>query len=195
MKNNFFISVLMTALVLGFGLSAEEPLKITLSNPPDLTAQTCATPIWRNLEVKWLGVTDGRELKEVGIQTQKNKEPVLIYSDKPLEKVYDDALTDMFSKCGMKFVKNDDAVQLSVEIREFNAGSSKKFLTGKSDAKSKLAFLTEHNGQTTQVVIGCDLESKNIRQAKLKQLEKTLNTLFVETLKEVFRSTELKDLK
>ena len=144
----------------------------------------------------WKGVADKRESEEVGVQTQKGKEEIPIYSEPPLKEIVDNTLKKLFTSCGMKLnVKGDDATTLSAEIREFYVGVEKKLLTGKSRAVSSIAFLTRHGQQSSTVVVGFEMESKKIRSGKLKQLEKTLNELFIETIKQIPETKEMRELK
>lgn len=172
---------------------ADEASKITLSIPDGFVGEVCKKPVWNNLPVKWEGTVDKRTLPEVGVQTQKGKEPQPIMAEPQLDKAFDAAIEKLLTTCGMKFVgkADDNDMHLSAEIREFYVGVKKGLVTGKSEAKSSLTFLSRRGGQSATVTVGTEIESKKIRSGNIKQLTSTLNELFTETLKQIPTTWEM----
>ena len=170
---------------------------VTLQLPPDFLAKACSAPPWKDVTVLWQGVKDARSDPEIGRQTKKEgKDPTLILSEPPLDLILDRALRDLFSSCGIRLLTEGNAEKgLSVEIDEFYAGVEKRFLTGKSVAKSRLKFLVKRNGALTNTVeVGYELESRTVRQKGIKQLEKTLNELLWRTLEQIPQLSSLREL-
>ncbi|MFH0799283.1 MAG: YajG family lipoprotein [Pseudomonadota bacterium] len=177
--------------------SAAESVSIALTMPPGTAAEACKIPAWKGLTVAWGGVTDKRPSPEVGLQTQKGKEAIPVLAEPALTSAFDSALRTLFSACGMKFAskETEGAVQLSAEIREFYVGVKKGLLTGKSEAKSGIAFVSRHGNQSATVVVGSEMESKKIRSGNIKQITSTLNDLFADTLKQIPATQEMRELK
>lgn len=176
---------------------ADTPLSITLSTPPMLAQDSCKVPIWSDAQFIWKGIIDKRPSPEIGLQTQKGKEPIPVMADPPLSQVLDKSLYEIFTACGMKLAENgpDTMPTLSAEIREFYTGVEKKLLTGKSKAKSSIAFTLRKGGQSTSVTVGFEIDSKKIRSGSTKQLQQTLNELLVETLRQIPATPEMRELK
>lgn len=197
MKNILTVVIIIFMGLVSANLFAEESIPIDFSIPSGLAKQACPSPIWNNLSVQWMGVKDKRSDPDVGIQTQKDKDPIPVVSSVPLEKVFDNTLRDLFQTCGMKFATSADenTLKLSAEIRNFYVGVQKKFLTGKSEAKSNIAFSAIKGNQAQSITVGYETDSKNIRSGNIKQLQKTLNSLFVDTIKQIPTTQEIKDLK
>ncbi|EKD41855.1 MAG: hypothetical protein ACD_73C00488G0003 [uncultured bacterium] len=175
---------------------ALETLNITLSLPADFSTQVCNIPVWNRTKAIWGHVKDLREEKAVGHQSKNGVDTLLVETTPPLENILDISLKRLFQTCGMEWVKEEDsnAIKISVNILEFFAGSDKKLLTGKGTAVSRLAINIEKSNQTLQTIeVGFQIENKGIRQAKLKQLEKTLNELLADTLKQIPRLSQMKD--
>lgn len=173
-----------------------ESASISLSVPANLAATACAVPVWKGTEFRWEGVADARPSPEVGLQTQKGEEPIPILAAPPLDRAFDQALQSLFSSCGMKLDGGgiEGIPTLSAEIREFSAGVDKKLLTGKSQAKSSIAFTSRRGGRSQTVTVGYEIDTKKIRSGSTKQLEKALNELFAETLRQIPATPEMRDL-
>lgn len=196
--NKILISIIAIFSVFCSGICfASETVSIPLSVPPDLIQEVCKAPVWTNVTAYWKGVTDKRSQPEIGTQTQKGKEPIPVVADPPLTQTFDSALKNLFETCGMKFAnkKGSDTLILSAEIRDFFAGVEKKLVTGKSKATSSIAFLAQRGPQSSSVVVGYEMESKKMRSGNIKQLQKTLEELFAETLRQIPETQEMKDLK
>lgn len=198
--------MMLRALVIAFLVLSASPvlaadsISLSLGPPPMLVAELCKAPVWNNIPVIWKGVADRRPDLSIGIQIQNNKEPLPVFADPPLAGLFDTALRELFSGCGMKLVEEqfegrNDALTLEAEIREFYVGVEKKFLTGKSEARSSIVFKDRHGGQSTSVTVGFEMDQKKIRSGKLKQLQATLNELFGETLKQIVANPDMRQLK
>ena len=172
---------------------SQEQVKIDLQVPDKIDQEICPAPIWKNLTVSWDGVQDKRAEPEIGDQVHKKKEPISVLSRTPLSQVFNQALKDLFQKCGMKLVTDGSApLHLSAQIREFHAGVKRSFLTGKSDAKSLIAFETRQRAEPGQTIeVGYEMESKRVSQGDIKQLQKALNELFGKTLQTITTTESL----
>ena len=190
-------ALFIAALIIPAAAAAQETPTIALTAPAGLVQQACPQPVWQNASFVWKGVTDKRTSPELGAQTQKGKDPIPVMASPPIAQAFDATLRDLLPACGMKLSDKGgaDAIELSAEIREFYTGVEKKFFTGKSTAKSSIAFHTRQGGRSSSVTVGCELESKKVRSGDIKQLQKTVNELFVETLKQIPATQEMKDLK
>ena len=197
MRKIFFVIPIVTMCLFARFANAGESIPLALNAPKNITQDACKVPVWKGLAVFWGGVKDKRQAPEIGVQTQKGKEPIPVISNPPLEELFNTALKDMFASCGMKFVSKDgdSILKLSAEIRDFYVGVEKKLLTGKSEAKSSIAFLTLKENQSSSVTVGYEIESKKIRSGDIKQLQKTLDELFAETIKQIPKTQEMKELK
>lgn len=191
-----FIGFALCALVLTATAFAEEPQSITFQLPENFISDTCKTPAWNNVSVKWEGVVDKRPNPEVGIQIQSGKEPVPVISSPAIDQVFNKALSDLLPACGMKFVDKDENItRLSVEIREFFTGVQKKLITGKSESLAAITFVARNGGQYSSATVGYEIESKKIRTGNIKQLQKNLNELFAATLRQVPATQEVREIK
>lgn len=189
------VSILATTLFSLCSLAAE-PTPISLTVPPTLAEEVCRSPVWNGTAVVWGGVVDRRPSPEVGLQTQQGKEALPVVSSPPLAEVFDRALRGLFAACGMKLLGGgtENAPELSAEIRVFSVGVEKKLLTGKSEAKSSIAFLSRRGNRSSSVTVGFEIDSKKIRSGNTKQLEKTLNDLLTETLRQIPATPEMREL-
>jgi uncharacterized lipoprotein YajG len=193
--------------ILGIGLmlvalvaAAEAPEKevVALEVPAGLVREICAQPVWNGVTAVWKGVTDERPGKAIGLQTKsKGKEPIEVFAIPTLDSVFDKALRDVFTACGMKFIDKgaSETLKLSVQIKQFYAGVEKKLITGKAKAVSALTFTADKAMQTKTIDIGNDMESKEARKGDIKGLTKALNSLLAETLKQVPTTQQLRDMK
>ena len=178
-------------------LWASETISLTLQLPTDFSTQACATPVWAQSKARWGGVKDLRDQKAIGNQTKSGNEIAVVESRPVLSQVFEANLKRLFQSCGLQWVTaaGENTPTLSVDILEFFAGSDKKLLTGAGTAKSRLAIHLERNNETLQTnEIGFSIENKGLRQSKLKNLEKTLNELLAETLKQIPKMTQLRGL-
>lgn len=198
MKATLGLIVIAAVLFSAPPIFAADAVQLPLGPPPMLVAELCRTPVWNDLPVIWKGVADRRPDLSVGIQIQNNKEPLPVFADPPLAGLFDSALRELFMGCGMKLVEEggrNDVMILSAEIREFYVGVEKKLLTGKSEARSSIAFNARKGGQSTNVTVGFEIDAKKIRSGKLKQLQSTLGELFGETLRQIVATPEMRALK
>ena len=176
---------------------AADAVSISLEMPVGLVQQACPAPVWKNTTVVWEGVTDKRPAPEVGVQTQKNKEPIPVVASPSVDKAFDAALRLLLPACGMTFAEkgNADALRLSAEVREFSTNVEKKLVTGKSEAKASVAFHARQGNRSTSVTVGYEIDGKKVRSGNVKQLTQTINELFAETLKQIPATQEMRDLK
>lgn len=174
-----------------------ETLNITLALPADFTTQVCSIPLWNQKKAMWGHVKDLRDEKAVGHQSKNGTDILLVETNPQLQEILDISLKRLFQTCGIEWINSEDPniPKISVNILEFFAGSDKKLLTGKGTAVSRLAINIEKPGQTLQTIeTGFQIENKGLRQSKLKQLEKTLNELLSETLKQIPKISQLRDI-
>lgn len=187
----------MAVLLVSTVVFAEEKATVAIDAPKDLVATVCPSPIWNKFQVVWDGVKDDRTSPEVGVQTKKGDETILVYSEKPLTEVFDAPLKEIFTKCGMvlKTSGDDEATHLSATIREFSANVEKKIVSGKGEAVSSIKFSLKKPGNVSDVTVGYGTETKGVRQKDIKQLKKILDELFAGTLKQIPTVQEIKDFK
>jgi len=176
---------------------AQEPIPVELKTPDHFPSKICPTPLWKNLSAVWKGIRDQRPVPVVGEETRGGKDPIPVISRIPLDMVFEKALKDLFTQCGMQWRSEGDGKTwtLSATIGEFYLGMDKKIVTSKGMAKSRLSFLAERPGQTVTADVGYEIESKNFRYQTTKKIEKTLNELFLKTLEQVPQSRQLRDLQ
>lgn len=186
MKKSLALIVLFAVLCVASLARAEETVSVKLQAPEGIAAMVCPKPMWNGMTVIWKGVQDKRGYGEIGVQNQKGKDPIKVFSDPTMAVVFDKAIKDTLTTCGMKFISKgdeDEIPSLSVEIRDFYAGVDKKLLTGKGEAKSRLEIMFTRDSQTKSLGFGGDMDSKGLRKGSIKQLEKSLNELLAYTLK------------
>jgi len=181
-------------------LSEEDP-SIHLNLPEGFFSQVCPSPIWKNLKIRWLGVTDERPHQWVGIVTKKGgKNPVRIETDQPLTETFNASLKTLFTQCGMILTdakENPSAspeATLAVKIIDFSATEEKRFFTGKGTAKSRLLFLVQEGRKKTTSTVGYGLEFKMGRKSGIKRMQMILSELYQATLKEIPKAAELRKI-
>jgi len=198
MKKIMGVIVVCAVLFVAMTVSAETSGKeaVTLEIPAGLVQNICTQPVWNGVTAVWSGVTDTRQDKVIGIQTKKGKEAVEVFANPSLESVFDKALREVFTACGMKIVNTPggETLKLSAEIRQFYAGVEKKLVTGKAKCTSALTFTVDKGAQSTKIDISNDLESKEARKGDIKGLTKALNDLLVETLKQIPSTQQLREI-
>ena len=199
MKRLFACFIGCAALVLSASAMAQDPSRpsISLETPAWFAQQACPAPVWNGVIAVWKGTTDTRHEKVIGVQTKKGQEPIEVVANPPLDAAFDKALRDLFVACGMKFVEKTEGEtpRLSAEIKDFYAGVEKKLVTGKSVAKSMLTLVIDKGITTKTVDVGMEMESKDVRKGDIKGLTNALNKLFIETLKQIPTTQQLRDLK
>lgn len=189
----------LTVLLIPLTAHAEtERVSVLLQTAPDFVAKTCPATVWKGTTVLWKGVTDARAEKEVGRQSKKKgQDVVLVDASPPIETVVDGVLRDLFPACGMKLVESGRSdITMSGEVVEFYAGVEKKLFTGKGMARSRLLFRLRRPATNVDqtVEVGYEMEDKKIRQKDIRQLEKTLNELLARTLEQIPRLDGFKGL-
>ena len=191
------LALALLLLTLPAAAGAADTATIALEMPVGLVQQACPARVWKNTAVVWKGVTDKRPAPEVGVQTQKNKAPIPVMAEPPIDKAFDVALRQLLPACGMTFAEKAgaNALQLSAEVREFSTSVEKKLVTGKSEARSAIAFQARQGNRSTSVTVGYEMTSKKVRSGDIKQLTQTLNELFAETLKQIPATPEMRELK
>lgn len=199
MKRTGLVLAVFISLVISHAALAQEAAKptIALDVTPEATAQMCPTPVWNGVKAVWSGISDARADKVIGTQTKKGEPPIEVMANPPLDEAFDKALRRLFSVCGMKFVDTApaDTLRLSAQIKEFYSGVEKKLVTGKAVSKGMLTFIADKGPKSMTIDVGTELDSKEIRRGDIKALTKALNQLFVETLKQVPTTQQLRDLK
>lgn len=197
MKHTAFVALIVTTFVCAGIASAEDSPKISLNLPAGFVQSICKSPVWNGTRAIWGGVADKRVSQEVGLQTQKGKDAIPVMSNPPVDKAFDSALKEVFTACGMKFVQgeNGDVLNISAEIKDFYTGMQKSLVTGKSEAKSSLAFTMRRGNRSMSVTVGYEIESKKIRSGNIKQLSETISELFRETIRQVTVADEMRDLR
>jgi uncharacterized lipoprotein YajG len=178
-------------------LASDLPRTINIQVPEGLALKICPAPMWKNLNYVWEGVSDSRENKAVGSQSQGKKEEVEITADPSLDKIFETAIPEIFNACGLKQVpkSDEDAMRISVEIEKFHAGITKTFFTGKGIAESWLKITVKKGYSTETANFGYETESKGIRSGKIKRLKKALDDLLADTLGQIVNVEPLKALK
>lgn len=190
-------ALLFFALILPCPATAQEHATIALSAPAGLVQKACPVPAWKYGAVVWKGVVDKRSTPEVGLQIQKNKEPLPVFSSPPIADAFNLALGELLPACGMTLASagSADSLTVSAELREFYTGVEKKFFTGKSESRASIVFNARRGNSSSSVTVGCELEAKKVRSGNIKQLEKAVNELFSELLKQIPATPEMAELK
>jgi Uncharacterized lipoprotein len=198
MKRPLVVLVGMLA-ILGIAGVAETLARrdISLETPPDLAQQVCPAPVWTGVTAIWKGVTDVRPDKAVGLQQKKGEEPIEVFSTPPPESAFDAAIRELLTSCGMKLADQGPAemLHLAAQIKKFNVGVEKKLVTGQAKAQSLLTFVADKAGRTMTIDIGDEIESKDVRRGDIKAVTKALQNLFVETLKDIPDTQQMRELK
>ena len=197
MKTAATFVVAMALVIFCIEARGEQSASVMLEMPAALPAEACPQPAWTNVSAVWKGVVDKRPSPEVGMQTQKGKEPIPVVSEPPATEAFDGALKKLLPACGMKLVEKgtEETLVLSAELREFYVGVEKKLLTGKSEARSSVAFMARKGNRSTSVTVGYEIDSKKVRSGNIKQISKALSELFVETLRQIPATPEMRELK
>ncbi len=194
MSQYLFIAVFFIfSLIIADDLVAQESREIELKTPSEFFEKICNPPIFKNQKVVWKGIKDKRIEKELGIETLRNKNPSFIISKPSLEIVFNNALKNLFTKCGMSLSDREGEVELSGEINQFYATTDKKLITAKGSGQSTLHFYMIRPSRKKIVEIGYQLESKKTRDKKLTQLEQMLNELFIKTLEQIPNMKQLQE--
>ncbi len=185
--------ILIGGLHLQLMAAAEE---VTLTLPVEAISEVCAQPIWKGVKAVWRGVKDERQGEYLGVQKHKSNEPIYVKSKRGFVNDFGDALKSTFERCGVVFVKNtsEDLLQLSATVDKFYAESEKTLVTGLTKGTSAISIIQKRDGRTKKISLTCNIESKNMRSGKIKQLVKELNKLFSETIKLIPVEESLKQL-
>lgn len=190
------IVLLLAGLVQG-KVVAGDTATVVIAPPADLAAKVCPRPIWNHVALVWDGVVDKRVRPEVGLQTGRQGDPLPVFSQEPLNGVFDSAIKGLLTTCGMQFISStaEEISHLSIEIQEFSVGVAKKLVTGKADARSELRITLRRGNQLKTIDLSSEIETKKVRKKKIRQVEETLNELFIQTLEQIPEVTDLRDLK
>lgn len=181
-------AIITAALFMTQAYAAQaEQVDVALELPPTFIQESCPTPIWKTKAIIWRGAKDKRSEPEIGSQTQKNKDPILVAANPTITKAFDDAAQRLLKACGVTLVAkgDDEAPELTLEIKQFYVGVEKKLVSGTDVGKSEIEFTLTDGSGAHSFGIGSQMDSKSIRQKSIKQLSSTLNKLFAETLKGV----------
>lgn len=124
-KTNWILLIIFAALFSSSLALSEAKESIHLDLPKGFFAKICPSPIWKNLKVRWLGVTDERPDLSVGIITKKGgKDPFQVLTEKPLAETLNTDLQALFSQCGMIIVdskeKPSGSPQATLAIKTLN---------------------------------------------------------------------------
>jgi hypothetical protein len=189
------VCTLLAARMAAASDGVRQTVDIDLS--PDVFAEACAKPVWKGVTAQWDGIRDARESKAVGMQVKGDDEPIEVVSDPPLDAAFDGALRQLFRECGMVVVEKvpDGGLRISAEIEEFFVDVMKNVVSGKSQSGSLLSFRMTSGGKTTDVELGVDMDSKEIRKKKIKALVEGVNKLFAETLKQVSATKQMQEIR
>lgn len=191
----------LLAFILTPTLALSEDVKsVGLKLPPYFSTQTCKTPVWKNTEVIWTGVRDLRAQKEVGSVNVRGKQETSLVASPQIEAVFDAALKDLFTTCGLKLKtvsnpQNEKGLKIGVEIQEFHADLNKKYVTSEASGKARLTVTLEGEKQKKVVEIGYSSQNKSVRIPGDKAVENTLAELFEKTLEQVPHHPQFKTLE
>lgn len=191
------IFLLLSICLVSTRVFAGEPTTLQLNLPAYWEKQVCPSPIWKNQTAVWKGITDNRASQEVGNQ-EVGQENIAVNTSPELTEIFNSNFKKMFTACGLKLSESEseDTMNIAIDINEFYAGVEKKFITGKSKASSKITFTASWaNGANKTIDVGYDLESKRIKRKSLRQLQDTLNELLAETVKQLFQSSQMRNLE
>lgn len=189
-----------TWLILSFVLClpqlsmGQDIVSVSLQLSPDYSSRVCPSPLWQGQKLVWMGVSDRRSSKEVGLQTKKKgNDPVHIVAEPPLEKILDSNLRELLTRCGLQPVSTASEAELSLQVfvEEFYVGVRKGVLTGKGEAKSRLVFVFKTPFKTKNVVVSYEMEFKDLRKKKIQQMTATLNELLGKTLEQIPKTPAL----
>ena len=177
--------------------AAEETLPVSLKLPDRFAMDACPQKVWQDLKVVWKGVEDVRSHKELGEMNPGSDHPTFLISELPLGQVFEGALKQLFSQCGMTWVApgNETLPQLSARIEAFDLGVDKKLLTQKGKARSLIKISVEKPGVKTNADVGYEIETKTSRFQTKEKIQKTLNELFSKTLEQIPKNSTLRELK
>jgi len=191
------VPLLISALLIPALSWAESRATVPLSAPSGLAQKVCPAPAWNYGTVVWKGVVDARSSPEIGLQTQKGKDPIPVYSEPAAAAAFDGALRELLPACGMMLSDSGepDSLVVTAELREFYTGVEKKLFTGKSTSRSAITFKALQGNRSSSVTVGYEMEAKKVRSGNIKQLQRSANELFIETLKQIPETPEMAELK
>lgn len=174
---------------------AQETSTLALTLPPSFASQVCRTVPRAENRIVWLGVKDVRSNREVGFESRKKfKDPIAVFVNPPLERVFDPALREILQTCGWTLVPEGDpsATRLGAEIEEFHANVERGLILGKGKAQSRLRLIGKTPGKEFKASVGYEIEFKKTRGLSMKRLTETLNELLAKTLEQVPRIEQLR---
>ncbi len=186
-------------LFLDLGRAAEE-FSITLELPPKFFSQLCPQPLWNHPRVIWQGVKDKRPNPALGTLTKKHgKDPTSVFSQPSLEEIFNRNLEQLFRHCGMDLMTAGSATtaddfQLSGFLEEFYAQEEKGIFTGKGRASSRLLISAIRPQKKINATVTYQIEFKMGRKRGIERLEKILQELFENTVKQVTLAPQLKEI-
>jgi uncharacterized lipoprotein YajG len=193
-----WITVIGTFLFFETAIAQQTFETITLEVPAQFFMSLCPDRPFQGVKVYWQGVQDKRTHQTLGVVTKKEgKDPIQVVSAPPLQQLFQNYLTSVLEQCGMQLVQRpgDAAFQLEAFIEEFHAEEEKGWVTGKGQAKSRLSFAAQSPTRKVAANVGYGVEFKQGRKRGIERLQKVLNELLQETLRQVPGSTQLQILK
>jgi uncharacterized lipoprotein YajG len=182
----------------GFVRSQEPTVPLTLEVPAQFFMNLCPDRPFQGVKVYWKGVEDQRSVKILGVVSKKEgKDAVQVISEPPLEKIFQNYLNSLLEQCGMQLVQRpqDALYQMQATIQEFHAEEEKGWVTGKGEAKSRLEFTAASPERKITANVGYGVEFKQGRKRGIVRLQKILNELLQETLRQVPGSVQLRSMK
>ena len=198
MKKSTCFLLSLSSLLCCASLAYAEVNTVHLQLPENFSSTACPSKPWAQTKVIFQGVKDERGEKQVGEQQQKKAEPLGIFTEPSLEKIFSNALQSTFASCGMVWTKASEDIDypsLSVSIEDFFVGSNKKWLTGKASAHAQITVTLIQDKRTSSTTITADIDSKKLRQESIKQLQRVLNDLFAQSVTQVLNIQALQELK
>ena len=161
------VSALLFLAVCSPLFAEDQRSRLTLKLPDDFFAQTCPSPVWKNVKIVLRSVADARDTPEIGRQSA-GKNAVFIEPDPYLNMQMETALKRLFETCGLKVVSEKEAPALivSVGIQEFYVNVQKKFVKGTGEARSQLSFNVRHTDRNFEegVEVGYEMDAKSYRR-------------------------------
>lgn len=198
MKIRFLILLLIAFPLLEGQADATQNLEVSLQLPKNFASKVCPEPLWTDLEVVWQGTLDERTNKAVAWQKRKkNRESGEVHLDRPLRLIVDDSLKDLLKTCGMNLTAEGqkDDLYVSAVIEKF-AIQTNSPIRGMKGVKSLIFLNVQKNDRTIlKVGSGFQIEDKKKGKNNLRHVKKILTELLYDTLNQIPRHEDFRNLK
>ena len=190
----------MLALVLSVNVFADDAKPVaSVKFAADIGAKQCASQPGKGITLSWGKVIDNRVTQAVGT-FKKGKEESDVTLAGSVDSMIGDAVKTVLKNCGftVEDKKSAGAIETTLEVTEFFAGSVKHFFTGETNAKALLVLHLKKEGSTYDFNLGATKSDKRLRMKNISQLETVLSGLLEEAVLQIPESpalfTEIKKL-